>query len=71
MGGPWKPCKPKLEDDIVNRIVKDHWAPERVHSFRDIYKVVNFDRFKANLANLCKKLSKELDRAIQDEEAFQ
>ena len=71
MGEPWKLCKPKLEDDIVNRIVKGHWAPERVHSFRDIYKVVNFDRFKANLGNLRVKLSTELDRAVQDDEAYQ
>jgi hypothetical protein len=70
MGEPWKFCKPKLEDDIVNGFVKDHWAPERVHSFRDIYSVVNFDRFKANLGNLREKLSTELDRAVQDDEAF-
>ena len=32
---------------------------------------MNFDRFKANLGNLCAKLSTELDRAVQDDEALQ
>jgi hypothetical protein len=42
MGEPWKLCKPKLEDDIINRIIPDEWDPERVLSFRDIYAAVNF-----------------------------
>jgi hypothetical protein len=71
MGEPWKRCKPKLQDDIVNGIVPDDWDPEKVHSFRDIYVAVNFARFKANLANLRQKMATELDRAIQDDEAFQ
>jgi hypothetical protein len=71
MGEPWKLCKPKLEDDIINQIIPDEWDPERVHSFRDIYAAVNFGRFKANLANLRQKMATELDRAIQDDEAFQ
>jgi hypothetical protein len=68
--GAWKLCKPKLEDDIINQIIPDEWDPERVH-FQGYYAAVNFGRFKANLANLRQKMATELDRAIQDDEAFQ
>jgi hypothetical protein len=70
MGEPWKLCKPKPEEDIVQGIIPGHWDPETVHSFRGIYSIVNFDRFKANLANLCQKAATELDRGIRDDEAF-
>jgi hypothetical protein len=42
-----------------------------VHYFRPVCAIVNFDPFKANLANLRQKLARESDRGIQDDEAFQ
>jgi hypothetical protein len=71
MGEPWKLCKPKLEEDIIHGIIPDDWDPATVHSFRDIYSIVNFDRFKANLANLRQKAATELDRGVRDDEAYQ
>jgi hypothetical protein len=71
MGKPWKLCKRQLEDDIVHQLIPDEWEPERVHSFRAIYMVVDTIRFKANLATLRNKCAKELNRAILDDHAFQ
>jgi CDGSH-type Zn-finger protein len=46
-------------------------GPLKGFTLTSLFIVVNFDRFKANLANLRLKLSTELDRAVQDDEAFQ
>jgi hypothetical protein len=59
-----------LEDDIVHQLIPDEWEPERVHSFRAIYTVVDLIRFRANLANLRKKLAAELNRAVEDDNAL-
>jgi hypothetical protein len=41
MGEPWKLCKPKLEEVIVQGIIPGDWDPATVHSFRGIYSIIN------------------------------
>jgi hypothetical protein len=65
--GAWKLCKPKLEDDIIK---SSRMSDPESLTFQGVLCRRKLGRFKANLANLRQKMA-TLDRAIQDDEAFQ